>query len=238
MKMVVAALAAMLPGLALAQTVPVPAAVGPDNGDIGITRGEFEANGEVDRFSLTLQDAQDYSFGFEPLNRGFARWRVYGPTGALLCEAQHGEGYDDGCEIRAGRTGTFIVEGEKVELAGEDPPGPWPYEIRVSVDCRNGVKTRCRIRPGQDILRAFGWGNDGDWFRLERLVAGRTYTVTILPKDDDRSVNLQIRDGSGRAVGSATPSGKLTFKARTATAYVLAYVNDDLGPVDYHITLR
>lgn len=195
------------------------------------TYGDFSAPEETDRYRVFLRQGKDYAFAVEPLNRGAIRGRVLGPLGAVLCDLVTGDNFDDGCGIRAGRDGYFVLELTKIDY--DEDAYPSRYRTRVVSDCSDRTNTHCRIVPGQTKQPLFAFGTDRDLLRLRDLTGGRTYTAAI--EDGLLGAAVEIIDSAGQTV--AGPGTTVSFKAG-GPLWLRAAVTDDLGLRAYRLSLR
>lgn len=225
------ALLASTPALAQEPPTPIsPSAIEPAG--IGITSGTFGDPRDVDTWSARLTKGRDYAFGV----RGtpyYSDWRIKGPTGTVIWSGGTGENGGTGAEFRAGRDGTFLIEGRAA--SPESVWYPARYEFRLHPDCRDDAKTRCQIRPGATQRHALAHGEEEDWIKLAGVVSGKSYTATVA----DCAINpaLEVVTGSGSRLGRSEV-GTLTFKAPGVTAYLKVDGEVDHNGCGYSLSLR
>jgi hypothetical protein len=210
---------------AMAETSSLPANI----------TGEWEAASDVDTYKVYLTQGTDYAFGVDQGTGNIATWTVRGPSGTILCTLNVNEDHDNGCERRAGATGWFTLTGRD----GAHPDAntyPGIYRARVAVDCRDSIKTKCTIMPGQTKTRMFDYGSDGDVYKLRSLVAGRTYRIEY---KGFTGRGLSILDGNGRISSIPDNTSDISFRASSKTVYLRLDAANEPGGVDpYTITIR
>jgi hypothetical protein len=212
--MLIAALLAATPALAQEPPTTLQASV---TAGTGLTRGTFEAAGDLDHYRVALVQGQDYAFGVQ-VQEGDGRWIVKGPTGTVLGDDVSGENEGWGFEFRAGRSGYYTIEGREIGSAVY----PVHYTFRLNKDCRDDAKTRCTIRPGASRGNVFAHGNDVEWVKLTNVSAGRAYTATLTT---GLKAGLAVRTSEGATVASGDKS--LSFKAPAGTLFIVVARPDD-----------
>jgi hypothetical protein len=195
-----------------------------------ISRGTFEAPGDVDTFRVYLEQGKDYAVGAEGQT---TEWTLTGPTGTVLYQNNSYGDADWGYEFRAGRTGWFTVRGVKQDF--EEDTYPAHYLVRAVNDCRSTIKTRCILKPGQSVSRNFGFGSDKDVYQLRGLTTGRRYSIGL--PSINRATELELLDGNGKVLAKTADGVPLAFRASSTTRFVRAKVVDGMGWAAYQLSL-
>jgi hypothetical protein len=197
--------------------------------------GVFDNKGDVDSYTIYLEQGKDYIYG-GGYDCGHADMKVTGPNG-LSMTVIVSDDHTNGREFRAlgaGKHTITVIQKDNIFCSSY----PQPYRILFDKDCKRDVHTKCTNYPGQSkgglITVAVG---DVDAYRLINLIAGATYTWSVSGVSEVNSLSIRKLNGD---IVSSSGTASVTFKATYTTMLGVLTTGDEVieGPYNTQLVRR